>query len=189
MPLRLGGNFQHPLPAINRILLPKLCARRSSLVVLVYSMMVTRSSSANEYCGAIHQDHLRRDSPTFARVVGGHPSLPLLLLGTGDRRTLRRPAHGGGVPHRDRPLHCGIYGGEDMKKLCFSGRRAEPHAGLADLAIDSAPAPGGTASFEIAGPGAANLVETAVRLVAKRGHRVRIESVSNQNHARTLGTG
>jgi uncharacterized protein YbjT (DUF2867 family) len=52
---------------------------------------------------------------------------------------------------------------------------------LADLAIDSAPSPAGTAPLEIAGPRAENLVDMAVRLVAKRSERLRIEGVSNQD--------
>ena len=50
---------------------------------------------------------------------------------------------------------------------------------LADLATDSAPLPYGTAPMEIAGPRAENLVDMAAQLVAKRGERLRIESVTN----------
>ena len=52
---------------------------------------------------------------------------------------------------------------------------------LASLAIDSASSPAGTAPLEIAGPRAENLVDMAVRLVAKRSERLRIEGVSNQD--------
>lgn len=54
---------------------------------------------------------------------------------------------------------------------------------LVELTINpaSAPAPGSTGApiLEIAGPRAENLVDMAMRLVTKRGDRVRIEGVSN----------